>query len=230
MRILIVMDDLAAANVLVNSLEGDHFVTDVASDGEKGLRLAGAVDYDAVVLDSDLPHQDGLTMLRRLRECRPSTRIIYLSANGRDSDRATALESGADDLIGKPFTVDELRVRLNTLLDRTQELMGSPSPEDLQLFRLLRIVTRGGKCIKLSQSEYAVLDYLKSTAGQPLGTDKISEKVINLGFQGLSNVVDAYLSELRAGSVPGSEKPAHVPRTNGHVNGPSKRGGYVETE
>jgi DNA-binding response OmpR family regulator len=196
-RILLVEDDPRIARTLIKGLEAEHYAVDLAVDGEEGLQLAAEVDYDALVLDWLLPRLDGLTVLRKLRKSGSAARILFLSARNEVADRVTVLQSGADDFLGKPFSFEELRARLHALLRRPQELLDTLSVDDLQLDRVRRLVTRGGKAIKLTQREYGVLEYLMRNAGHTVTRTMIVEHVWNLGFQGLTNIVDVYINYLR---------------------------------
>jgi DNA-binding response OmpR family regulator len=108
-----------------------------------------------------------------------------------------ALACGADDFLVKPFSFEELRVRLHTLLRRPQELLDKLTVDDLELDRLRHTVTRAGKIIPLTQREYAVLEYLMRNAGRTVTRTMIVEHVWNLGFEGLTNIVDVYINYLR---------------------------------
>ena len=207
MRILIVEDDPKIARTLIKGLEAERYAVDLATTGDEGLQLAMEIDYDALLLDWMLPRMDGLTVLRKLRKAGSATRILFLSAKNEISDRVLALQSGADDFLAKPFSFEELRARLHALLRRPQELLDTLNVDDLQLDRVRRLVTRGGKNIKLTQREYGVLEYLMRNAGRTVTRTMIVEHVWNLGFDGLTNVVDVYISYLRAKIDHGFSKP-----------------------
>jgi DNA-binding response OmpR family regulator len=196
-RILVIEDDAKTARALLRGLEADHFAVDLAADGEEGLQLATEVDYDAIILDWMLPKMDGLTVLRKLRKAGSPSRILFLSARNEVSDRVLVLQAGADDFLAKPFSFEELRVRIHTLLRRPQDLVDKISVADLELDRVRRLVTRAGKPIKLTQREYAVLEYLMRNTGRTVTRSMIVEHVWNLGFEGLTNIVDVYIKYLR---------------------------------
>jgi len=196
-RILIVEDDPRLSRTLIKGLEAEHYAVDLATNGEEGLQLALEVDYDALVLDWVLPKLDGLTVVRKLRKSGSAARILFLSARNEVSDRVLALQTGADDFLAKPFSFEELRARVQALLRRPQEVLDTLTVDDLQLDRVRRMVTRAGKQIKLTQREYAVLEYLMRNAGHTVTRTMIVEHVWNLGFQGLTNIVDVYINYLR---------------------------------
>ena len=221
MRILVIEDESKVARTLAKGLEADHFAVDRAWDGEEGLQLAGEVNYDAIILDWDLPKLDGLTVLRRLRKTGSHVRILMLSAREDVSDRVCGLRAGADDFVVKPFSYDELLARLHALLRRPQELQDKLRVEDLELDPMRHVVTRAGKLIKLTQREYAVLEYLMRNAGRTVTRTMVVEHVWNLGFEGLTNIVDVYVNYLRAKVDDGFDKPLiHTTRGIGYVLAP----------
>ena len=218
MRILVIEDEPKVARTLVKGLEADHFAVDLAGDGEEGLQLATEIDYDAIILDWNLPKLDGLTVLRKLRKSGSNMRILLLSARKDVSDRVCGLQAGADDYLVKPFSFEELLARVHALLRRPQELLDKLSVEDLELDRMRHMVTRGGKQINLTQREYAVLEYLMRNAGRTVTRTMVVEHVWNLGFEGLTNIVDVYINYLRAKIDHGYEKPLiHTARGVGYM-------------
>ncbi|MBZ5490544.1 MAG: response regulator transcription factor [Acidobacteriia bacterium] len=207
MRILIVEDEPKVTRTLVKGLEADHFAVDVAENGEDGLQLSSEIDYDAIILDWNLPKLDGLTVLRKLRKSGSAARILFLSARKEISDRVMALQCGADDFLVKPFSFEELRARVHTLLRRPTELLDRIIVADLELDRMRHSVTRAGKNLSLTQREYAVLEYLMRNAGRTVTRTMVVEHVWNLGFEGLTNIVDVYINYLRAKVDQGSSNP-----------------------
>jgi len=193
--------------MIATGLESDHFAVDLANDGLDGLQLLTEIDYDAAVLDWNLPKLDGLTLLRRLRKARSGVRVLIVSARQDLADRICALESGADDYLTKPFSCEELVVRMHALLRRPKELLDVMRVEDLELDRTRRTVTRAGRPIVLTQREYAVLEYLMRNAGRTVTRTMVVEHVWNLGFEGLTNIVDVYINYLRHKVDHGFDKP-----------------------
>lgn len=207
MRILIIEDEPRVARSLVQGFEAEHFAVDVAEDGERGLDLATDINYDGIVLDWNLPRMDGLTLLRKLRQTGSSTRVLILSGRREVSDRVAGLQAGADDYLIKPFSFQELLVRMHTLLRRAQEKSEVLTVADLSLDPQRHTVERAGKPIKLSQREYALLEYLMRNAGRTVTRTMVVEQVWNLWFDGLTSVVDVYISYLRAKVDHGFSKP-----------------------
>ena len=198
MRILIVEDDSKVARSLAQGLESERFAVDIASSGEEALQLATEIDYDGLILDWNLPAVDGLCVLKRLRKAGVNVRVLFLSARQDVADRVTALNAGADDFMTKPFSLEELFVRMHTLLRRPLELLDKLVVDDLELDRTRRTVSRAGKPITLTQREYGVLEYLMRNAPRVVTRTMIVEHVWNLGFEGLTNIVDVYINYLRS--------------------------------
>jgi len=207
LRILVIEADPKVARVLVKGLEADQFAVDLATDGEEGLQLAREVDYDAMILDWNLPKLDGLSLLKRLRRERNETPAIMLTARAAVSDRVCGLEAGADDYLIKPFAFEELMARIHALLRRPPELQDRLNIDDLELDRVRHTVMRAGKAISLTQREYALLEYLMRNAGRAVTRTMVVEHVWNLGFEGLTNIVDVYINYLRAKIDRGFERP-----------------------
>lgn len=207
MRILVVEDEPKIARSIVKGLEAEFFTADVAADGEEGLQMALQISYDGIVLDLNLPRIDGLTLLRKLRQSGSTSRVLILSGRREVADRVSGLEAGADDYLIKPFSFQELLARLHTLLRRSKDALDTLTVADLELDRMHRTVTRAGKLISLTQREYALLEYLMRNAGRIVTRTMVVEHVWNLGFDGLTNVVDVYISYLRAKIDHGFPKP-----------------------
>jgi DNA-binding response OmpR family regulator len=198
-RILIIEDEPKIARSLSEGFEAEHFAVDLAEDGEKGLELATSqIRYDGIILDWNLPRMDGLSLLRKLRQAGYTTRVLILSGRREVADRVAGLQAGADDYLIKPFSFQELLARMQTLLRRAQETSELLKVGDLVLDPQRHMVERAGKPIKLSQREYALLEYLMRNVGRTVTRTMVVEHVWNLWFDGLTSVVDVYISYLRA--------------------------------
>jgi len=206
-RILVIEDEPRVGRSLVAGFEAERFAVDLAVDGEEGLQRATEIHYDGIVLDWNLPKMDGLTLLRKLRQSGSDTRVLILSGRREVEDRVAGLQSGADDYLIKPFSFQELLARMHTLLRRSQERSEKLVVGDLELDPTRRLVTRAGKTIKLSQREYALLEYLMRNAGRNVTRAMVVEQVWNLWSEGLTSVVDVYISYLRAKIDHGFSKP-----------------------
>ena len=198
MRILIAEDDTALGGFVRKGLEAEHYAVDVSTDGEQARALATEFDYDLVVLDLNLPRLDGITILKRVRSCKPNLPILILTARGRVDDRVLCLDAGADDYLVKPFSFSELSARIRALLRRSHLPSESVlTVEDLKLDRVERRVTRGSRTIELTSKEFALLEYLMRNAGRRVTRAMIIEHVWNLSFDSATNLVDVYVAYLR---------------------------------
>jgi two-component system copper resistance phosphate regulon response regulator CusR len=198
LRILVIEDEPRIARVILEGLKAEQFAVDLAQDGESGLELATEADYDAIILDLNLPKLDGFTVLRRIRKKHYEMPVMILSARSDVEDRVRGLNIGADDYLLKPFSFEELLARVHALLRRPPKLVDRLNVADLEIDRVRHVATRSGKVIPLTQREYALLEYLMRNAGRPVTRTMVVEHVWNLGFEGLTNIVDVYINYLRA--------------------------------
>ncbi|HXZ80789.1 MAG TPA: response regulator transcription factor [Terriglobales bacterium] len=198
MRVLIAEDDTALANFLRKGLEEEDYAVDVVADGELAEAAAAQYDYDLLVLDLNLPKQDGMTVLRAVRAERAQLPVMVLTARSRVEDRVKALDAGADDYLMKPFSFAELSARVRALLRRGRlPLQSVLRVDDLKLDRLEHRVERGGREISLTSKEFALLEYLMRNAGRRITRAMIIEHVWNVNFDTTTNVVDVYINYLR---------------------------------
>ncbi|HET9183807.1 MAG TPA: response regulator transcription factor [Candidatus Angelobacter sp.] len=197
MRILVLECDSRTVRVLQKGLEANGFAVDLATNGREGLELAGEINYDAIILDSALPRLDGSAVLKRLRQSGNSARILMTGKRHDVSAIVQSLRAGADDYLAKPYAFEEVLARTQALLRRPQQLLDTLTVDDLVLDRVRSRVTRRGKRIKLTQREYAVLEYLMRNAGRIVTRTMLVEHVWNLGYEGLTNIVDVYINYLR---------------------------------
>jgi DNA-binding response OmpR family regulator len=198
MRILIVEDDAALSSFVRKGLEAEHYAVDATTDGERGRAMALEFDYDLLVLDLNLPGVDGISLLKSLRQRKPSVPVMILTARSRVEDRVLCLDTGADDYLIKPFSFLELSARARALLRRSHLPSESVlTVRDLRLDRVERRVERSGRRIELTAKEFALLEYLMRNAGRRLTRAMIIEHVWNLTFDSTTNVVDVYINYLR---------------------------------
>ncbi|WP_349360100.1 response regulator transcription factor [Stappia sp.] len=199
MRILIVEDDLEAANYLAKALREAGHVVDHAADGEAGSEMAGAAPYDVLVVDRMLPKRDGLSVISGLRSAGNHTPVLVLSALGQVDDRVTGLRAGGDDYLAKPYAFSELLARVEALgrRPRQQEIETRYTVGDLTLDRLSHTVTRAGRDIPLQPREFKLLEYLMQHAGQVVTRTMLLEHVWEYHFDPQTNVIDVHISRLR---------------------------------
>lgn len=198
MKVLVVEDEHKIAHSIKRGLELEGYVVDVAYDGQSGYEMAGAEEFDVLVLDIMLPGMDGITVCKKLREDHIHTPILMLTAKGELDDKVTGLNTGADDYLVKPFAFAELIARLKALHRRPkQTLQQKLQIDDLEVDTTNYEVTRGDKKITLSKKEFSLLEYLIRHAGQTVTKDQIIQNVWNYEADVLPNTVEVYIGYLR---------------------------------
>jgi two-component system, OmpR family, response regulator len=198
MRVLIVEDDAKMAGLIQRGLRDDGLAADVAGEGEAALWMAGAADYDAIVLDVLLPGIDGFEVCRRLRSDGVRSPVLMLTARDAVEDRVRGLDTGADDYLTKPFSLAELAARLRAIA-RRGPIERPPVLEagGLRLDPATRRVWRGGAEIALSAREFALLETLMRHPGQVLDRLQLLDHAWDGEYENRSNVIDVYIRYLR---------------------------------
>lgn len=199
MKILIVEDEHKIANAMKQGFKQEHFVAETVYDGDSGLAAALNDEYDVIILDRMLPGaMDGVEICKTLRAKGIQTPILILTAKGQIRDRVTGLNGGADDYLTKPFSFEELLARVRALLRRPQDNIGNVlQVEDLTLDTLRYEVRRAETSIKLSSTEFALLEYLMRNYGRVLSKTNIINHVWDFDADVLPNTVEAYIGYLR---------------------------------
>ena len=204
--VLVIDDETQMQRLLTIALEAAGYRVSTASTGHDGLALIARRRHDLIILDLGLPDISGLLVLKQLREW-TQTPVIVLTVQDGEAEKVEALDTGADDYVTKPFSFEEVQARLQCLLRRPSEFLDKLCVHDLELDRMRHSVTRGGKPITLTQREYAVLEYLMRNAGRAVTRTMVVEHVWNLGFEGLTNIVDVYINYLRQKIDQGHDRP-----------------------
>jgi DNA-binding response OmpR family regulator len=218
MRVLVVEDEPALTRVLVKGLSAEQYAVDNVNDGETAIDYAEQIDYDVILLDVGLPKMDGITVLKRIRSKHLTMPVLMLTGRTSVEERVAALECGADDYLVKPFAFEELLARIHALLRRPKTVISSLKVADLEIDQRRHIAMRGGKPIPLTQREFALLEYLMRNAGYPVTRTMVLDHVWNLGFEGLTNIVDVYINYLRSKVDEGHEKKLiHTARGVGYM-------------
>ena len=218
MRILVVEDESKTGAYLKKGLTESGFVVDLARTGVDGRHLALTGEYDLIVLDVMLPTIDGWTVLKQIREAKP-TPVLMLTAKDQVDDRVKGLELGADDYLVKPFAFAELLARIRTVLRRGARR----EPDllqigDLEIDALKRRVTRGGERIDLTAKEFALLYLLAQHQGEVQSRSLFASQVWDMNFDSDTNVVDVAVRRLRAKiDDPYAKKLVHTVRGVGYV-------------
>ena len=200
MRILVVEDDDRIADFLVRALRSEGHTCVRCGDGREGLKLGREGDFELILLDLMLPSMHGLEVCQELRMRKIQTPVIMLTALDDVDDVISGLRMGADDYVKKPFVIDELLARIDTVLRR-----GSPIDEvdqvlragDVELNRCSMQVTASGKPVDMTAKELAVLELLISKPGHLFSRERILSNVWGMDMDPLTNVVDVYVGKLR---------------------------------
>ena len=198
MRILLIEDNAPIANAVRLMLESNKFAVDVARDGESGLDHLLRQTYDAAIVDVVLPGRDGFAIARAARAEGVQTPLLMLTARDAVEDRVKGLNSGADDYLVKPFFEDELFARLNALLRRSDRPIAAVHTcGKLSLDSGARSVLYDGRPLELGATEFRLLEFLARNANIAFTRAQLLEHVWEYDFDGSSNIVDVYVSQLR---------------------------------
>jgi two-component system response regulator MprA len=205
-RVMLAEDDAALRGAVGRALRLDGYVVDEAADGAEALQRLGSVRADVVVLDVLMPALDGLTVCRKLRRMGDRTPVLLLTARDLVADRVQGLDAGADDYLTKPFALDELLARLRALVRRSYPNYDAVlAVADLSLNPRSRDVRRGGRALKLTRTEFALLELLMTNTGIVLSRDVIRERVWGYSDSLGSNNLDVYVGYLRRKTEEGGE-------------------------
>jgi two-component system response regulator MprA len=206
MRILVVDDDAAVRDSLARTLRFEGYEVDTASDGQLALDAVRAAEPDTMILDVSMPRMDGLETCRLLRAEGVHLPILMLTARDSIGDRVAGLDAGADDYLVKPFALQELQARLRALLRRSLLATApgsSPEPADQLSFADLRLdprtreVWRGDRPLRLTRTEFSLLEVFLRHPRQVLTRAALFEHVWGYDFGETSNSIHVYLGYLR---------------------------------
>ena len=209
MRILIMEDDVSAAEAIIKGLADAGHEATHAPDGEAGLEAARGGGFDVLVVDRMMPKVDGLTAVSSLRREGDSTPVLFLSALGEIDDRVTGLKAGGDDYLVKPFAFAELIARVEALC-RRKDTGGQATllkVGDLELDLIARTVHRAGVEIDLQPREFQLLEFLMRHAGRSVTRTMLLEKVWEYHFDPQTNDIDVHISRLRSKIDKGFDRP-----------------------
>ncbi|MHB9150354.1 MAG: response regulator transcription factor [Thermoleophilia bacterium] len=198
MRILVVEDEIKMAALIRRGLEEDGKAADIASVGEEALAMAGATEYDAIILDVMLPGIDGFEVCRRLRASGVWAPVLMLTARDAVEDRITGLDTGADDYLTKPFSFAELLARLRALVRRSPvEKPAILEAGTLRLDPATHQVWRGDSEISLSAKEFSLLETLMRQPGRVFSRFDLLEHAWDYAYENRSNIIEVYIRYLR---------------------------------
>jgi DNA-binding response OmpR family regulator len=197
-RILVVEDDAPLRALLQRGLSEDGHVVDALPDGRQCRAYLTSAPYDAVVLDLNLPHQDGLTLLRRLRDDGETTPVLVLTARDGTGDVVAGLDAGADDYLRKPFAFDELEARLRSLSRRPQSWTGDLlRAGDVVFDCSTRQARRGERDLRLTAKEGLFLEIVMRNSGRIVTRRSLEDRLWDRASDPGSNVLDVYARRLR---------------------------------
>jgi heavy metal response regulator len=198
MHILVIEDEKKVARLIQKGLEEEAYAVDVAHDGERGLSMSEAHEYDLMIVDVMLPKMNGLELVQVIRTRKGKTPILMLTAKATIEDKVAGLDSGADDYLTKPFAFEELLARVRSLLRRgAQQKSTILAIADLELDTVTHKAKRGGRTIELTAKEYALLDYFLQNKDRVLTRSAISEHIWDYNFDTGTNIIDVYINHLR---------------------------------
>ncbi|MFC0098878.1 response regulator transcription factor [Micromonospora marina] len=201
-RVLVVDDEENIRALLSATLRLVEFDVRVAGGGHEALTMAEEFDPDLVVLDVMLPDLDGFQVARRLRGAGAGVPVLFLTARGTVEDRISGLTVGADDYVTKPFSLEEVVLRIRAILRRSRA-DDAPAPDgvlryaDLELDEDAHEVRRAGRVVELSPTEFNLLRYLMVNAGRVVSKAQILDRVWNYDFGGDGRIVESYIYYLR---------------------------------
>ncbi len=202
MKILVVEDDRSVSNLITTTLKINHYNYITASTGNEAISLCASHHPELILLDLGLPDIDGIEVIRTVRSWSDAV-IIIISARGEDSDKISALDSGADDYLTKPFSIEELLARIRAA-QRRMKFLSSDSEKtpvfvngDLTINYASRQVTLGGKEVRLTAIEYRLLTLLSGNAGKVLTHSYIIDKIWGGGVETDIISLRVYMTSLR---------------------------------
>jgi two-component system, OmpR family, response regulator len=225
-NVLVVDDEPVLAELVSMALRYEGWDIATAGDGASAIALARENPPDVVVLDVMLPDMSGLDVLRELRQQIPGLPLLLLTAKDSVEDRIAGLTAGGDDYVTKPFSLEEVVLRLRALLRRTGVANETGDAQlvvgDLVLDEDSHEVTRGGEQITLTATEFELLRFMMRNSKRVLSKAQILDRVWSYDFGGRSNIVELYVSYLRKKIDSGREPMIHTLRGAGYVLKPAR--------
>jgi DNA-binding response OmpR family regulator len=197
-RLLLAEDEPQMAKFIAKGLREQSYAVDIVANGQEALKEAYVYDYDLVILDVNLPGKDGFSVCRELRGAQFHGPILLLTAFDDPEDVVCGLNCGADDYVSKPFDFGVLLARIHALLRRKNNAAPKVlTYKDLRLNTSDHTAFRGGKCIRLTAKEYALIELFMLHPDETLRRETIATYVWNESFDPYSNVIDVYVNRLR---------------------------------
>lgn len=218
MKILVVEDEKDLNRVITKHLKKNNYSVDSCFDGEQVLDYVLYGEYDLIITDIMMPKVDGYQFIKQLRNKKNTTPVIMLTAKDSLDDKILGLDSGADDYIVKPFEFDELLARIRVLMRRNYGFATNIiQVDDVVLDISKKQVTRSGESIVLTGKEYEVLEYLFKNKTGIISREQILNHVWDYDYEGVSNIIDVIVKNIRKKLDVGSKKPIiHTKRGLGY--------------
>ncbi len=230
-RILIAEDDQGVRKSLTRALTFQNYKVTAVNDGAQALEAIDIELPDLVILDVSMPHIDGLTACRMIREKYRSLPILMLTARHEISDRVAGLDAGADDYVVKPFALEELSARVRSMLRRTHvtEATQNLVVADLILDLRARTAHRGKRELILTKTEFDLLELLMVNVGIVLERDMLYDRIWGFNFETGSRSLDVYIGYLRRKTEEGGEpRVLHTIRGVGYIVRPPSDSDWEE--
>lgn len=198
MRILIVEDQPKMASFIKKGLSAQGYIADISETGSGAESMVVDNNYDLIILDVNLPDQNGMDTARHLRRDGCQMPILMLTALSTTKDKIHGLDSGADDYLTKPFDFEELLARVRALLRRNNVSENSKIRfGDIELDLVQRRVVRSNVEVNLTAKEFSLLEYFLRNPKRPITRIEISEHVWDVNFDTNTNIIDVYINMLR---------------------------------
>ena len=219
-RVLVVDDEAAIADLVATALRYEGFETVTAGDGHAALEAVESFRPDLVVLDVMLPDLDGFEVQRRLGDRGIRVPVLFLTARDATEDKVRGLTLGGDDYVTKPFSLEELVARIRAVLRRAQGTTPASERlvfEDLEMDEEAHEVYRAGHAVDLTPTEFALLRYFLLNPRRVLSKEQILDHVWHYDFGGDASIVETYMSYLRKKIETGGARLLHTVRGVGYV-------------
>lgn len=207
MRVLLIEDDADLCNALIECLSVEGMVADMCTEGDTGSYIARTNTYDVIVIDNILPKKNGLEVCKDLRNAGIKTPILIMSIHGEIDTKVQYLEAGADDYIGKPFSIAEFVARIKALTRRPYNITDSIiTIDDLTIDISTQCVSKGGKQIYMTRKEFMILEQISKKPGQVVSRSDIMDHVWDRNFDPFSNSIETHISNIRKKIDTGKKK------------------------
>jgi two-component system KDP operon response regulator KdpE len=213
-NILVVDDEAAIRQALRVTLGTFGFDVGEAATGEQALTLVRSQQFDAVLLDVNMPGMGGMQACREIRRIAPRLPILMLTVRDNTEDKVEALEAGADDYVTKPFHVRELQARVRSAVRRSSTLSVTPDESirigDISLDPARRIVSKAGQAVRLTPREFDLLHHLMQNAGRPIAHSRLLNAVWGPDYGGELEYLRTFIHQLRRKLEKDPARPEYV--------------------